>query len=252
MWPEVYTAEILGRSFTVHGYGLMISVGAIAWLVLAVRGALQHGLDVLAERMGWILLVMILAAWGGGKLLYVLIYSHNSNELVDSPGDGFVYFGSMLAVIPTGAVVARILGVAPFKALDTWLAPAPLLHVFGRTGCFLAGCCYGRASELPWAVALGGSGGGVHPVQLYEAAGELVLFLLLWFWMRPRQRFDGQVALAYVIGYCLLRLVTDQFRGNPAERVFQWATPSTFIAAGLIAVACAVWIRLRPVAVVRS
>src|SRR5205823_18082 len=109
------------------------------------------------------------------------------------------------------------------------LAPSLALgHVFGRIGCFFAGCCFGK----PWAAGVSfprdsvafdellgagqiAAGAGttppLHPTQLYEAAGELGIFFLL-LWARRRQRFAGATALLYAASYAGLRFVVEIFR----------------------------------------
>src|SRR5436190_1980147 len=70
--------------------------------------------------------------------------------------------------------------------------------MFGRVGCFLNGCCYGRPTSLPWGVTfppdsfagLEFGNAKVHPSQLYFAAAGLLLFAVCWF-LRTRIRVPG-------------------------------------------------------------
>jgi phosphatidylglycerol:prolipoprotein diacylglycerol transferase len=57
----------------------------------------------------------------------------------------------------------------------------------------------------------------LHPTQLYEAFGELLIFFWL-LWLGRRKRFDGQVLLAYLLAYPLLRTVVEVFRGDAGRR----------------------------------
>jgi phosphatidylglycerol:prolipoprotein diacylglycerol transferase len=64
---------------------------------------------------------------------------------------------------------------------------------------------------------LQGAGGFVnlprHPSQLYEAFGEgLILWLVLWFIVRKRKKFKGQIIAAYFIGYGAIRFFIEYFR----------------------------------------
>lgn len=96
---------------------------------------------------------------------------------------GSVFYGGLLGGILAGAVYLRRKG----RPLDLWAsltAPAiPLFHVFGRVGCFLGGCCYGLPSAwgfvYRYSPVAEANGVSRFPVQLVEAAWNLVLFLLL-------------------------------------------------------------------------
>ena len=79
-------------------------------------------------------------------------------------------------------------------------------------------------------MALEVAGCARHPVQLYEAA--LLLLLaggLLWRSGRTHRR--GAVFAAYLVGYGVLRIFTEFFRGDDAERGFLipglWSTSQT-------------------------
>jgi len=108
--------------------------------------------------------------------------------------------------------------------LDTYSAALPLGHAIGRLGCFMAGCCYGKPTRLPWGVTftnpiaaqLVGTPVGVplHPTQLYEAAAEIGNFIFL-IWLGKRQRFAGQIAGAYLVLYGVERGLIEIIRGDP-------------------------------------
>jgi phosphatidylglycerol:prolipoprotein diacylglycerol transferase len=85
-----------------------------------------------------------------------------------------------------------------------------------RLGNFINGELWGRAADatLPWAMVFPQSGSLMprHPSQLYQAALEgLLLFVVMWVYGR-RQRAQGQVAAAFVLGYGVLRFVAEYFR----------------------------------------
>src|SRR3954466_11854781 len=70
------------------------------------------------------------------------------------------YFGVELA--------KRMLDVR-VKTGDSFAVPVAAAVAIGRLACFSAGCCYGKATRLPWAVRFG-DGVPRHPTQLYEFA----------------------------------------------------------------------------------
>ena len=69
-----------------------------------------------------------------------------------------------------------------FSAAPAQLPLVPLVHGFGRAGCFLMGCCYGVPSRFGIAFTcspIAPNGVRLLPVQLIEAAGEGALFFAL-------------------------------------------------------------------------
>ena len=91
---------------------------------------------------------------------------------------------------------ARLRKMPLLGVLDLCAAPVALGHAIGRLGCFVAGCCYGKPTSLPWGVTFTSpiaariSGTpldvSLHPTQLYEAAAEFLNFLLLvWLGTKP-------------------------------------------------------------------
>ncbi len=219
MYPVLHEFELFGRAFALHGYGLMIGLGFLAWLHVVGREAARLGQEKLFERRYGVALALAAAVFVGGKLAFWLTQGAEASR---DAGEGFVFYGSMLASLPVLWWVTRRLGVPALLALDVFVLPGPLTHAFGRVGCFLSGCCFGHACELPWGVTFtqgnGLNGVPLHPVQLYEAGGLAALFLLLYLVVRPRKRFDGQILFTYLIGYSVLRAVTESFRGDPDRK----------------------------------
>jgi phosphatidylglycerol:prolipoprotein diacylglycerol transferase len=113
-------------------------------------------------------------------------------------------------------------------------------HAFGRLGCFFNGCCYGRPCSLPWAVTFPPphvmAGIPVHPTEIYEALGNLIIFAGLTAFYRHK-RYDGQVWWLYVLGYGILRFVVELFRGDYDTYYFGHLSIGQLIAMTMIAVA---------------
>ena len=100
------------------------------------------------------------------------------------------------------------------------LAPALALgQTLGRLGCFLAGCCYGRPSDTPWAVTftdqacLAPVNTPLHPTQLYSAFTNLAIFVILLIFSR-RNKIAGRVFWTYVLLYGLTRSIIENLRGD--------------------------------------
>jgi phosphatidylglycerol:prolipoprotein diacylglycerol transferase len=83
----------------------------------------------------------------------------------------------------------RRAGIDPWKAADA-IAPSMALGLgLTRIGCFLAGCCFGTPTDLPWGVKFppeshAGSyypAEALHPAQLYDSLIGFALFGFLLF-----------------------------------------------------------------------
>ena len=108
------------------------------------------------------------------------------------------------------------------------LPAVPVVHAIGRLGCYFGGCCYGAASELPWAVHYPGDVVSRHPWPLYEAAALCVLAVL--FWRPPRSgghSVSGRRAGASILSYACVRLLLEPLRGDAVRGVFGAAGLST-------------------------
>jgi phosphatidylglycerol:prolipoprotein diacylglycerol transferase len=92
-------------------------------------------------------------------------------------------------------------------------------------GCFLAGCCYGKETSLPWAVvfknpdSLARLNVPLHPTQLYDAANGLILFFFLS-WVEKRKTYDGQIFWLFLLLYAMTRFLIEIFRGDPRGFLF--------------------------------
>jgi phosphatidylglycerol---prolipoprotein diacylglyceryl transferase len=134
-----------------------------------------------AERMGLDPdMIMSLAFWLvtsgiiGARVFYIIEYwqKFQRDTLLDTIGSmlnvtqgGLVVYGSLLA---GGAALAGFVWryKIPGLALADLVAPSVVLGVaIGRIGCFMNGCCYGGASDLPWAVSFPW-GSPPHAVQV--------------------------------------------------------------------------------------
>ncbi len=174
---------------------------------------------------------------------------------------GLTYYGGFLGASLAAWFLLRSERFPFWKAADMAGIVVPLGLCFGRMGCTLGGCCFGRPSDLPWAVSFpGGSAASfaqadlgllsspylpslpVHQTQLYEALGCLVLAIALGVIAHPRKRYDGQLFVCFLAGYASLRFVVEFFR---ADERGGWAGLSTSQWIGLGLVGAAVYLARR-------
>jgi len=243
----LHLPEWLG-GLAIPSYGTMLVlgtvVGALVFADLARRGGAPAGkaFEACLETVLVGVLVGKVAGW-------VLVPPGERLTAGAAAGSGGVWYFGFLGGLVTMVWRSRGLGLGWLDALDRFFPPVALGHAVGRLGCFLGGCCWGRASGLPWAIAFPPQSGphqtgvphGVplHPTQLYEAATELLLFALLTWWLLRRRRFVGEVALLYLGAYAVTRGIIETFRADYRGAIGALST-SQVVALVVLAVAAPV------------
>lgn len=151
---------------------------------------------------------------------------------------GFVFFGGAIAAILTLLIYMKKKQLPVLKTADFFAVALPLGHAIGRIGCFLAGCCAGKPTDMPWGVTFTNPhslvdprylGVPLHPTQLYEVLCNLILFFVLQYYYKKPHK-NGAVLAAYVIGYCVIRFCIEFFRGDFRGGFVLGLSPSQLIA----------------------
>ena len=207
--------------FALHTYGLMIAIGVLLGLYFARSEARR--LEINEDRILDVIFYMIVVAIVTSRLFYVATkpayFFANPLEIVMIWKGGLVFYGGFIGAALTLILYVRAHRLPLGKTLDIAGISIPLGHFFGRLGCFFAGCCYGRPTDVPWAItfthpdSLAPLGVALHPTQLYHAFGNLLIFLILFF-IRRRQHVDGQIFLLYLLFYGVIRSTIEIFRGD--------------------------------------
>jgi phosphatidylglycerol:prolipoprotein diacylglycerol transferase len=257
MFPRLFT---IGDVFTLHTYGLLVALGLLAGIYVAGRFAPRVGVS--REHVWNLGVYMALAGLVGAKVFLVFsewsYYGAHPGQIFSAATlhAGGAWHGGLLFAVAVAAWYTwkHHLG---FAALSDAYAPGIAFgHIFGRLGCFSAGCCWGKPTDVPWAVTFTNPyanhvvgvplGVPLHPTQLYEAGAEVVIFLLLvWLWRR--RSFSGQIFAAYLMLYAVARFVIEFFRGDPRGGFFFHGTLSLpqVVSVVLFIVAAAFWLYQR-------
>ena len=234
MHPELFHWGVIH----VRSYGVMLAIAFLVGTWLYLNEARRLGLD--EDRIVNTILVVLVSSVLGARLLYVLEHVTEfrgrwGGVLAVWQG-GLTLYGGVAAGTVCGLVAARRMGLPMWATADA-LAPAFALGTaFGRVGCFLNGCCYGRPTTLPWGISFPADSfaglefgyASVHPSQLYFAAAGLVLFGLLW-WLRRRIQVPGTLFWTGLMLFALVRIPLDLTRAYEPEAVLgRWGeTPVT-------------------------
>ncbi|NLB56742.1 MAG: prolipoprotein diacylglyceryl transferase, partial [Lentisphaerae bacterium] len=204
--------HLLGRP--IYWYGVMFALaflaGVLNWhLILRKEG---RRTDLAADLAFWLMLSGII----GARLAYVFANLHsyfpeNPTSVFRIDEGGLVFYGGLITAGITVFFMARRYKQPLLKFLDFVITALPLGHALGRVGCFINGCCYGSKTNVPWAVVLDGV--HRHPVQLYEAGINLLIYVALLVLYFKRKK-DGLVLACYLIVYSVTRFILEFVRGD--------------------------------------
>jgi len=225
MHPILFTLPIFGRNLALPTYGVLLAIAFLVILKLSAVLARREGFN--SRDMVDFSFVVFLSGLVGAKLLLVLLgwrdYLAHPVLLWSVLRSAGVFYGGLLAAIPTAIWFARRRGLPLWKVADVTAVCIPVGLAIGRLGCFSAGCCYGKPSTLPWAVTFTSKiahdttrvdlNVPLHPTQLYMALNGLILAVIL-FAVLGRKRFDGQAFFWFIILYGASRSFWELFRGD--------------------------------------
>jgi phosphatidylglycerol---prolipoprotein diacylglyceryl transferase len=206
---------------TIYSYGLMIALGFLLGIVLAMREARRMGEN--PEKIMDLSFYILVAAIVGSRLFYVMtawdFFVDNPVEIIKIWNGVLVFYGGFIGAVLTAVVYMRLHRLPTWKTADILAPSLALGQAIGRVGCFLAGCCYGRASDAPWAVTftdqacLAPLNTPLHPTQLYSAFTNLIIFGILLVFSR-RNTLTGRVFWTYVLLYGVTRSIIESLRGD--------------------------------------
>ena len=212
---------------SIHTYGFFIALGFIAGIFIAAKEAerLSFNKEIIMDLAFYILL----SAIAGARIFYIFTVPHlfinDPFEIFRIWNGGLVFYGGFITALIAGLIYLKIKKIPLWATVDIIAPSIALGQFFGRLGCFSAGCCYGKPSELPWGVtftnadSLAPLGASLHPTQLYSASANFIIFLLLWCF-RSHKQFDGQLFWGYVFLYGITRSFIEIFRGDYRGVVF--------------------------------
>lgn len=210
---------------TLRWYGLLIALGFLAAHLLFRKRAARLGLEEAAASN--LLVLLLLAGIVGARIYFVVwnwkdIYSVNPWEAFMIQKGGQVFFGGFVAACVTLVLWCRWKKLPLAPLADALSAPLALGHAIGRLGCFMNGCCHGRACDYLWAVSFQSpaeiAGQPVHPTQIYEMVALLDICATLMI-IEKIARYPGQVIFSYCILYSFFRFLIEFFRGDVSHEI---------------------------------
>ncbi len=237
----------------IFSYGLLVASGFFAAIMYASRQAKREGMN--PQEIVDLCFYIMIASLLGARLLYVLVefsyFSQKPLEAFKFWKGGLVFYGGLIGGTIVAIVYMKRYGMDIWKVADV-LAPAVAIgQGIGRWGCFFAGCCYGRPSDVPWAItftnvkSLAPLNIALHPTQIYLSLNAIAIFLIL-VWLQKRKRFDGQILWTYGILYAVGRFVIEYFRNDDRGYVIDGVlSTSQFVGIIVFILSIAMWFLLK-------
>lgn len=237
-------------SFSVHWYGVFVAAGFLIGLWTASRRGLLSNIapETVMDFAPWLMIGVI----AGARILHVITYWREEfahapwTEIFMVQHGGLVFYGGFFGAAIATVIYARRKKLLLLKFADVLAPSVSLGHAFGRIGCLMTGCCFGKQCSLPWAIRFpvghethpsGFPATPVHPTQIYESILNFCLYIFLA-WLYRRKKFDGQILAAYLLGYAVVRSFVEIFRDDykPSEYFFNGAiSPGQFVSIGIFA-----------------
>lgn len=206
---------------TVHGYGLMIGIGFIAAYLMTEYRARKYKMNT--DIVFSLFLSSVVFGLLGAKLMYYLTIL---DQIIKDPGvivdqrDGFVVYGGIIGGVIAGYVVCRVKKERFWRYFDL-IAPAiALAQGFGRIGCLLAGCCYGKETDFSCSITFHSSdiapnGVALIPTQIYSSILDFLNCIVLCLIAR-RAKKEKTVAGCYLL-FTVPGVLFWSFPGRPGE-----------------------------------
>jgi len=248
MLPDLFSIGPL----TVHTYGLFLVLGIIIGLLVALWMGKSQGIRSLAIMdMGFI---TVLFAFLGARLVFVLMnigyYREHPLDIIKIWQGGLVFSGGIIAALLVLGWYLKRHKLSFWKIGDLLAPSAAIGQGVGRFGCFMAGCCYGKPTEMKWGVvfthpnALAPLNIPLHPTQVYAALSGFIIFIVL-LWLHTKKQFEGQILLWFLILHSTSRLLVERFRGDERNFILGSEMTITQLSALLILFAAVIGLLVR-------
>ena len=251
-------------SLPIRWYGIMAAFGVTAAYLLVKKNRDYAKLS--ADQVADIIFLLILTGVIGARIFYVVEYFDQFQytyvngvkvlrstsamllETLKIYNGGIVFYGGFICATTAMIIYCKVKKLNFWRITDVCVPGLAIGHAFGRMGCFLNGCCFGKPNS--WGVkypvdsipAMCYPDKFLHPVQLYEVVANIALAILLNFSLR-RLKLGQNLAL-YMMLYGLIRFCDEFFRGDhkSADLFFSIFTPAQFIGLFLIPAGMALFI----------
>lgn len=223
MHPYLFDWIVNGHHVRPPSFGVFLAIAFSSAYFLSLRNSrfthLTH------RQIEVLFLLSLVSSAVFGRLFHVFFedwnfYRAHPEKILAVWEGGFTFYGSVLGTLAAFGIYSQYRKVSIREVLDIASVSCCLGLAIGRIGCFLAGCCWGKVCTLPWGIVLSHpsaahltQGLKVHPTQIYESIGALLLFS----WgqrLLANRKYPGQTGFSLLAGYGALRFFIEYFRGD--------------------------------------
>lgn len=222
MYPILF--EIGG--FPVYTYGLLLAAAYLIGLQFALTRAKKRGLNPnqIMDLGIWI----IVSALVGAKAMLLIVerdrFGWSMADLMSLFRSAGVFYGGLIAAVVVALIYLWRHRLPVWTVTDVFAPGIALGHIIGRIGCLFAGCCFGRSTDVPWAITFHNEFAHqnvstplnipLHPTQLYEAGAELLILLFLLWSEKKGRPYPGRTFWSYMLFYGVSRFIIEFYRGD--------------------------------------
>ncbi len=223
---------------TVYSYGVMLALAVVICALLLSRDAKAMGItaEEIYDLVFWVVLVGIIGARIFFIFLNLAYFSENPVATIMIQKGGLAWQGSLIAGLAAALVTIKRKKWPMGKMLDAIAPYAALGQSIGRIGCFLNGCCYGR--EVPWGIYFPVHDARLHPAQLCDSVGLLIMFFILKRMQKGNQA-GGSIFVLYLMLASAQRFIIEFFRADhfivwSGLSIFQWVSIVVFLSGAYV------------------
>jgi len=242
---------------SIYTYGVLLASAYLTGLWYATARAKARGLN--PDQVMDLGIYIIISALVGAKLLLVVVefdhFRQDPSQIWTILRSGGVFYGGLILSVAVAFWFIHRHRLPIWKTCDAFAPGIVLGQALGRIGCLMAGCCYGKPTELPWGITftnpLAAANVGtplavsLHPTQLYESGAALLILGALLLAERRGHGFAGRTFWTYLLLYPAARFVIEFYRGDPRGAVFDLLSTSQFVSLLLIPTSIVMLILLR-------
>jgi phosphatidylglycerol:prolipoprotein diacylglycerol transferase len=227
LFPQINPIALQIGPLSIKWYGIAYALGIILSLFFIQKlssnrfNRFKEIPALLSKEIDSLGLYMMIGIVLGGRLGYVIFYRSEwfltrPLMVLNTLEGGMSFHGGLIGMATTLFVFCRRKNISFLSVSDLLCCVGPIGLFFGRLANFINGELYGRITSVPWGIVFP-YGGTLprHPSQLYEAATEgllLLMILMILFFKTTISRRLGALTGVFMIGYGIARIAIEEYR----------------------------------------